>query len=113
MAPTLSGPPFTERDSQMSEPVIQALDRLFDLAASDTGQARRAANFLLAWWNAQDNGGFDLADLFGVDHAVAADMAVVFVYLGGHHGAIYPDQLGYEDKIVALVHQWRLREPAD
>ncbi|WP_425474078.1 DUF7673 family protein [Sphingomonas montanisoli] len=61
----------------MSEPVIQALDRLFDLAASDTGQARRAANFLLAWWNAQDNGGFDLADLFGVDHAVAADMAVV------------------------------------
>ncbi len=34
----------------MSEPVIQALDRLFDLAASDTGQARRAANFLLAWW---------------------------------------------------------------
>jgi|TARA_R110000868_G_scaffold252125_2_gene508801 hypothetical protein len=97
----------------MSEPVIQALDRLFDLAASDTGQARRAANFLLAWWNAQDNGGFDLADLFGVDHAVAADMAVVFIYLGGHHGAIYPDQLGYEDKIIALVHQWRLHEAVD
>ncbi|WP_299110286.1 hypothetical protein [uncultured Bradyrhizobium sp.] len=87
----------------MSEPVIQALDRLFDLAASDTGQARRVSNFLLAWWNAQDNGGFDLA----------ADMAVVFVYLGGHHGAIYPDQLGYEEKVIALVHQWRLREPAD
>src|SRR3546814_3780035 len=94
----------------MSDLVIQALDRLFDLAASDTGQARRAANFLLAWWNAQDNGGFDLADLFGVDHAVAADMAVVFIYLGGHHGAIYPDQLGYEDQIIALVHQWRLHQ---
>src|SRR3546814_18153834 len=97
----------------MSDLVIQALDRLFDLAASDTGQARRAANFLLAWWNAQDNGGFDLADLFGVDHAVAADMAVVFIYLGGHHGAIYPDQLGYEDKIIALVHQWRLPATVD
>src|SRR3546814_4266658 len=86
----------------MSEPVIQALDRLFDLAASDTGQARRAANFLLAWWNAQDNGGFDLADLFGVAHGVAADMAVVFIYLGGTHGAIYPDQPCDEDKIIAL-----------
>src|SRR3546814_9625930 len=92
----------------MSEPVIQALDRLFDLAASDTGQARRAANFLLAWWNAQDNGGFGLPYLFGVDHAVPADMAVVFIYLGGHHGAIFPVQLGYEDKILSLVHQLRI-----
>ncbi|MDY7524283.1 hypothetical protein [Sphingomonas sp. 10B4] len=40
-------------------------------------------------------------------------MAVVFIYLGGHHGAIYPDQLGYKDKIVALVEQWRLHAPAD
>jgi len=85
------------------QPVFEALDRLFDLAASDTGQAKRVANFLLAWWNAGDNGGFDLADLFGVDHAVAADMGLVFLYLGGHHGAIYPDQMGYEDQIVALV----------
>lgn len=92
--------------------VTEALDRLFDLAASDTGQARRAANFLLAWWNAGENGGFDLADLFGVDHAVAADMATVFAYLGSHAGAIYPDQLGYKDQIVALVERWRLDQRA-
>src|SRR3546814_141292 len=97
----------------MSEPVIQALDRLFELWATGTGQARRAASVRVAWLNAQDNGGFDLADLFGVDYAVAADMAVVSIYLGGHHGAIYPDQLGYEDKIIALVHQWRLHETVD
>lgn len=87
--------------------VFEALDRLFALAASDTGQARRVANFLLAWWNARDNGGFDLTDLFGVDHAVAADMGLVFLYLGGHHGAIYPDQMGYKEQIVALVERWR------
>lgn len=50
----IAGATMSRRNSQMSQPVTQALDRLFDLAASDTGQARRAANFLLAWWNAQD-----------------------------------------------------------
>ena len=86
----------------MTQPaVFEALERLFRLAESYSGQSRRAANFLLAWWNATDNGGFDLADLFGVDQAVAADMGLVFLYLGGHEGAIYPDQLGYEDRIIA------------
>lgn len=55
-----------------------ALERLIDHAQSDTGQSRRAANFLLAWWNAGDNGGFDLTDLWGVDSAIAADMQTVF-----------------------------------
>ena len=94
-------------------PVFEALERLFKLAESYSGQSRRAANFLLAWWNATDNGGFDLADLFGVDQAVAADMGQVFLYLGGHEGAIYPDQMGYEDRIIALVERWRLAAPAE
>ena len=29
-----------------------ALERLIGVAQSDTGQSRRAADFLLAWWNA-------------------------------------------------------------
>lgn len=84
-----------------------ALDRLFDLAASDTGQARRAANFLLAWWNGAEWGGFDLADLFGVDRAVAVDMATVFDFLGQHGGAIYADAFGYRDALAELVERWR------
>jgi UDP-N-acetylmuramoyl-L-alanyl-D-glutamate--2,6-diaminopimelate ligase len=59
--------------------VRAAVDRLFDLASSDTGQAGRVANFLLAWHNGADWGGFDLADLFGVDRAIAAGAAAVLV----------------------------------
>lgn len=93
--------------NNMDEATRAALDRLFDLAASDTGQARRAANFLLAWWNAHDWGGFDLADVFGVDIAIAADMAQVFAYLGRQGGAIYPDAFGYRDATAKLIERWR------
>lgn len=39
-----------------------ALERLLEVARADTHQARYAANFLLAWWNAGDLGDFDLTD---------------------------------------------------
>jgi hypothetical protein len=55
------------REDAMDEITRTALDRLLTLADSDTGQSRRAANFILAWWNAETLGGFDLADLFAVD----------------------------------------------
>jgi hypothetical protein len=32
-----------------------ALERLLKVAGQDTGQARRVANFLLAWHNAEEN----------------------------------------------------------
>ena len=91
----------------MSDDVTPALDRLFDLARSDTGQARRVANFLLAWWDAQLFGGFDLTDLFAVDRAIADDMASVFGFLGRHTGAIYADGLGYGDRMEELIRLWR------
>ena len=31
-----------------------ALDRLIGIAQRDTGQSRKVANFLLAWWNANE-----------------------------------------------------------
>ena len=89
----------------MSEPVIQALDRLFDLAASDTGQARRIANFLLAWWNAEELGGFDIADLFAVDAAIARDMSRVFNYLATRSNAEYPEDR--EPEIREIIRRWR------
>lgn len=84
-----------------------AIGRLVDLARSDTGQARRAANFLLAWWNGDDWGHFPIADLFNVDHVISADMALIFAYLGTHPGAIYPDAWGYRDAMADLVDVWR------
>lgn len=82
-----------------------ALERLIDLAQSDTGQSRRASNFLLAWWNAGDNGGFDLTDLWGVDRAIAADMQTVFGLIATTQS--YPDAFGYRDEIKRIWRLWR------
>ncbi len=82
-----------------------AFERLLQVANSDTGQSRRVANFILAWWNATDLGGFDLADLFAVDRHIAADMATVFSYVAGRNTPIYPEE--YRDEIVALIQAWR------
>ena len=46
-----------------------ALTRLIPLAMGDTGQARRVANFLMAWWNDPELGQFEIADMFGLDPA--------------------------------------------
>jgi hypothetical protein len=53
------------------------LERLLKVAQQDTGQARRVANFLLAWHNAEENGGWDPVDLWNVDAAIADDMLTV------------------------------------
>ena len=34
-----------------------------NVAHGDTGQGRRVANCIFAWWNADVHGGFDLTDL--------------------------------------------------
>ena len=94
-------------NDEMDEATTAALTRLFDLAASDTGQSRRIANFLLAWWNAPELGGFDLADLFGVDRAIADDMTKVFAYLGQRGGGIYADAFGYREAMAELIERWR------
>lgn len=81
----------------------EALDRLVKIAKSDTGQAKRVANFLLAWWNASRDGGFDLTDLWNVDQAIADDMVTVFAMVA--QTRCYPDSLGYD--FGELVTLWR------
>ena len=58
-----------------------ALEGLIQVAQGGTGQSRIVANFLLAWWNAGECGGFDLTDVWGVDTAIAVDMLRVFALL--------------------------------
>ncbi len=67
-------------------PAVAALVRLVRIAQSDTGQGRRVANFLLAWWNAQACGGFDLTDLWAVDDAIADDMLAITRLIVGVDG---------------------------
>ena len=41
---------------------LEALTRLIEIAQKDTGQSRRVADFLLAWHNAAENGGWDVTN---------------------------------------------------
>src|SRR6516165_5803098 len=71
---------------------LEALGRLCQIAKRDTGQSRRVANFLLAWHNAEENGGWDPTDLWGVDTAIAEDMLAVLKLAKDSHQ--YPGDLG-------------------
>lgn len=82
-----------------------ALERLIAVAMRDTGQGRIVANFLLAWWNAAECGGFDLTDAWGVDTAIAVDMLRVFASVCA--GRSYPDALGYGSEFERIVRAWR------
>ena len=82
-----------------------ALERLLRIARGDTGQSRRVANFLLAWHNAEENGGWDPADLWNVDAAIADDILTVLRLVRESHR--YPDALGFSDEIAAVWRAWR------
>ena len=87
-----------------------AARRLIELAKSDTGQARRVADFLMAWWNGPDLGKFDIADLFALDRAVSTDITTIIAFLAQHSGAIYPDQFGLREDIEDIIERWRTPE---
>jgi hypothetical protein len=93
------------KEEAMTEHHRNALVRLITIAQSDTGQGRRVANFLLAWWNAEECGGFDLTDLWSVDVNIAADMVDVFAFVAGRRH--YPDDLGYKEQFQSIFNEWR------
>ena len=82
-----------------------ALTRLFDLAESDTGGGRVAANFLLAWWNAAELGGFDLTEIWLLDDLASRDVRLVLAFLAENN--VYPDAFVGRDRVAALIGRWR------
>lgn len=84
---------------------LAALRRLIVIAQRDTGQSGRVAGFLLAWWNAESCGGFDLTDLWAVDHAIVQDMLTVVGLISRIHE--YPPAFGFETEFRQLVRAWR------
>ncbi|CAD7025900.1 hypothetical protein RHAB21_01197 [Pseudorhizobium halotolerans] len=93
----------------MEDRVRFALEKLLNIAHDNTGQGRRVAKLLLAWWNAEALGGFDIADLFAVDREVSEDMATIFTYLARVENAVYPTE--YRGEIESIIKRWR-SEPA-
>jgi hypothetical protein len=81
------------------------LQRLIRIALGDSGQSHVVADFLLAWWNADEYGGFDLTDVWAVDVSIAEDILMVFEQIV--HSRNYPDALGYEKQFQTIAHQWR------
>jgi hypothetical protein len=95
----------TRPRATLPEPFKAALERLIKIAHGDTGQSRKVANFLLAWWNASENGGFDLVELWAVDTEIAQDMISVCRVIAACH--CYPDTLGYKKEFEQIWKLWR------
>jgi len=81
-----------------------AIGRLVTIAKTGTGQGRKVANFLLAWWNAAEWGGFDLTDLASVDDTIAADMLTVCAAIARE--LHYPDTVD----MIDILHAHRADE---
>lgn len=84
---------------------LLALERLFSIAQTDTGQARRVANFLLAWHNAKENGGWDPVDLWNVDQEIADDILSALALIRERHA--YAEELGFRSQMEAVWERWR------
>ena len=84
---------------------LAALRRLIGIAATDTGQSRAVASFLLAWWNASACGGFDLTTLWSVGPPIRNDMLAVLELVAYHRE--FPDAYGLGEAFAALVTRWR------
>lgn len=85
--------------------IMLLVDRLLAVAQGDSSQSRICADFLLAWWNAADYGGFDLTALWGLDAELASACVSVFAWLADNNE--YPDDLGFGPAFKALQQQWR------
>ncbi len=83
-----------------------AIKRLMGLAQQgDSGQSRIIADFLLAWWNAEECGGFDLTGLWRVEPSIAQDMVTVVGFIASSHK--YADTLGYDKEFKSILRDWR------
>lgn len=89
----------------MDEETKIAVHRLLVLAMDDTGGSQAAANFLMAWWNAKELGGFDLTELWLLDDLAARDARLVFAHVAAHQE--YPTEVIDRAEIEALIHRWR------
>lgn len=105
MGLTPNWPPQEAAVTEPDAPALAALGRLLSIAQRDTGQSRRVANFLLAWWNARACGGFDLTDLWAVEGPIADDMLAVVELIARHRE--FPTAYGLGADFERLVKLWR------
>lgn len=88
----------------MNEEQKAALERLFAIAEQDTGTSRRVANFLLAWWNAREQGGFDFTDFWSMDPPILRDCWTVLAYVATHNEY---HEAEYGQRFHRIIDLWR------
>ena len=59
------------------------------------------------WFRKAEGLDREIADLFGLDVAVANDIATIVGYLGQRPGAIYIDALGFAEEMQDIIALWR------
>jgi hypothetical protein len=82
----------------------EALARLLEIARRGTGQSRRVADFLLAWHNSEENGGWNPYDLWSLDDSICNDIILTLslIRMGN-----YPENLGFGTEISQVWALWR------
>lgn len=97
-----------QQPARATDEELAVLERLIQIAQEPTsGQSRRVAEFLLAWWDAPTFGGFNFSEAWGLDHQTTLDMAVVFSMITRIR--VYPDQLGYAPAFKKILAIWDQR----
>lgn len=86
--------------------VHSALDILIPVAKGHTHQSGHVADFLLAWWNADELGGFPVWTLGWVDDELRQAMAVILSFLS-QNPIMYADQWGRRNDIEIIIDRWR------
>jgi hypothetical protein len=89
-----------------------ALTRLIEVAKSDTGQSAKVANFLLAWWTADEDNSFRISDVFGLDRQIGIDIATIIGFIANYPGAVYADVFGERDAMGDLITLWGVSKRA-
>lgn len=83
-----------------------AMNRLLQIANTDSGQGGKVADFLLSWWNASTCGGFDLTNLWAVDKVIADDMMTIIQFIHENHN-YYPNEYGFKPQFLEIIKLWR------
>ena len=89
-----------------------ALTRLIRLAKNPgpaaSGQTKLVADFLLAWWNARRDGGWDPTDLWVLDAETRADIVILIGWI-----AVNRSYLGCSDDMREIWRLWRDKADSD
>ena len=83
----------------------RALERLLTFAVGKGMQNKIVADFLLAWWDAERYGRFDLQRTVALNAALLEDIAALATFV--QRCSTHPEAMGYGEQFNAVIRKWR------